>query len=199
MPTNTPRGQIPEPTGSEVVTRAAINAALTQIDTVGMFRIGEIVLAAPAATLDFSSIPAVFRHLFLDLAGSTTGADTSLDDLLIQFNADATSGHYRAPLVTLSSGTPGAQTNWCGSMSGNTSHRADLYTSQRIVLRNYRQTDVNKVIDFHAQQDYGTGAVVVRYDGFGEWLSAAAINRITLLLGTGPTFQIGTVATLYGI
>src|SRR5262245_15181751 len=53
-----------------------------------MVRIAEVVLAAPAATIDFSAIPATYRHLALIFRGRCDSAGNE-QPAGLRFNGDA--------------------------------------------------------------------------------------------------------------
>lgn len=156
-----------------------------------------------AATVDFTSIPATFRHLQIILTGRGNAAVTAAN-AFAQINADG-GANYQYQYVqgngaTASASNASGGTNIaCGSMPG-TSAAASRAGTLELLFPDYRSTTFKKTIL--------TRGGFVDLPGTGGWSAAfvhlwdstAAINRVTIsfnAIGTG--WVNGTVATLLGI
>lgn len=165
--------------------------------------IEEKVISVAAATLDFTSIPATFRHLRLviDARGTKVAANV---EVLIQVNGDTGANydegqHYHAG-ATAGATAKVAQTRIGGiyipaasataGYSGIIDVSFPFYSgvtfSKKMLGRNYYFTDDTIGNMTHQQID-------------GRWRTAnAALVRILVSLAAN-SFDVGTVATLYGL
>lgn len=160
-----------------------------------MSLIQDILLGSPSAALDFSSIPATFKHLLIEWAAvDTAGAGTQLG-LGMQFNAD-TGSNYALQDLTGSGASPAS----FGS-TGASSLRAAIYagsggvSSGQIWIPNYSQAVLFK--SFHGTSYCSAGGLRVDLVG-GNWTGTAIINEVKLLSGS-TSFAVGSRATLYGV
>jgi hypothetical protein len=165
--------------------------------------ISEVVTSGSQASVAFASIPATYRDLLVVVRGRMTGA-TVVDFVRLQFNSDATSGHYLvellscantavagAPLLTDTSGVAGdlpgasATAGYCGLSI--------------IRIGDYRGTTFFKdwVANWTAPNTNTAAAQRIGQHG-GTWISTAAINAITVFVGSG-NFVDGSVVSLYGL
>ena len=165
--------------------------------------IGENVLAAPAASIDFSSIPGTYRHLLIEFWGRTTEANTGTG-LVIHFNGDTAAnydyqrdfGNATTPSATSAAGTA---TPLAGFVPG-ASATAGRAGASSILIPAYASTAFNKValqVGGSVQTTATTG--FLGENGFVNWRSTAAITQVTLKLQSGANFATGTIATLYGL
>ena len=158
-------------------------------------RLVDTVLAANAATIDLTSIAATYADLILILDGIITAG---IDDLLLRVNGDtgnnynySTSGAAaQEDKSSIKLGRIRDNSAW-----GNPSSM-DAY---EISILDYSRTDRWKNIrsngGFTSQSGYVSGET---YMSYAQWRNVAAINRVTLLLATTPSFKTGTRVRLYG-
>ncbi len=178
------------------------NAALA--DGVGAItRIAEVVVGAGgAASIDFTSIPQIYRHLRLILAGRGTRAAASVT-IKMRYNGDSGTNYdmqeiYAAASVVAATESIGA--SWI-AMAGlaAASSPAGIADMAVVDVPNYKDTTFQKVCESKSTQKVGTasGNCYVQ-DYVGWWRNTAAINQITLLPAS-DLFAEGTRATLYGL
>ena len=165
----------------------------------GMTLIAETVLGSAAASITFSSIPATYRHLIIELSGRSDTATTGVENLFMRFNGDS-SAIYDWQEHRAEGGTPGSV-----RVGDDTSHRigrlvrdsntAGYVTKVSIRIPSYRDTTFFKGFEgVHGSMFNGSSTVSVHT---GNWRSTAAITSITIQ-ATG-NFLTGSVASLYGL
>jgi len=158
-------------------------------------KIAEVLLGATTATIDFTSIPATFRHLQLIVMGR---CDANAAEMWMQLNGDATAANYQTILVNNSGTTPNGGTvtqRRIGTPAGS-SAPANKPASSLVDLPNYRDTTFHKT--WFARCVGFNGASYLMEVDAGWWANAAAINRITLLPSLG-NLVAGSYAALWGI
>lgn len=165
--------------------------------------------AGGAASIDFTSIPSTYTDLVLKLSGrSTAGGGANWDPLLYRFNASTTGYSTREVQGTGSAAASSSNTTATSTAAGGTWGR----------LQDYGLTTSNQTantfssIDFYIPNYAGSNQKSGSFDSVYEtnataayaemiaslWTGTAAINQITLALGTGSFAQY-TSAQLYGI
>ena len=165
--------------------------------------IGESVLGSAAASIDFSSIPATFRHLLIEFWGRSTDASTGTG-LIIRFNGDTASNYdYQRDLgngtTALATSAAGTNLPLVGFVVGAnaTAGRAGAVS---IRIPGYASTAFNKLALGVGGSVQGTATSgFLGENSFVNWRSTAAINQVTLSLQSGGNFAAGTIATLYGL
>jgi hypothetical protein len=169
--------------------------------TSGMTQISQQVLASPAASVTFTSIPGTYSQLLLEItASSSISANNDAMDMVI--NSDTTSGHYSTSAVySIGGGGPtatGATSGGSmavGSLTGATSTLLGGATT--ITLVGYAGTTFAKTMHYESGTPVG-GASIVE-DGGGVWVSTSAITTLKFTPATGPNFVTGSTFTLYGM
>lgn len=163
--------------------------------------IADSILAAPAATFDFTSIDQNFAHLKLVLYLRDTGAAGNIAPIL-RANGDGTNNYSWARLR--SDGTTATPENSGGAVASATVFRyvgttidGNTFTAVEILIPHYSQAVNYKqllatygTVETNAVWEHGSG--IGRYAG-----STAAISRLTLTAGN-TSFATGSRATLYG-
>lgn len=166
--------------------------------TPGLVQIAQTVLASPAATITFSSIPGTYSNLQLVINGQT--ANTSADDVLCRFNSDTGANYdwnYFFFNTVTGNGTNQAQTSaHCANVASN-STSATSPGGASIDIQNYAGTTFYKILT--AYNTAYTGSAMSSTLFSGRWRSTSAITSITLATASGSNFSAGTVATLYGL
>jgi len=164
-------------------------------------RIAQVVVGTAAATIDFTSIPAGYETLTLDVMGRGSDA-AALVNLMCRLNADS-GGNYDYQVIegvgaaTVIDANAQAATFWrLGGFSsaGATANKASV---AHVVIPSYARTVFQKTMISTplGVTSQTTTAITLDFTA-GVWRSTAAINQITLLLSAG-SFVTGTVATLY--
>lgn len=168
--------------------------------TGGDGRIQQIITASSQATIDFTSIPGSYTNLELWISGRDTAASGSLS-VRLKVNNDGTSGNYTSDqyiygsVTTVVAGqdvptSDGAIITTIPGSSGN----ARASGGGIICVINYAQTTFDKTI---ISKNFDSTTVLETSQRGFNWLSTAAITRLTLTAG-GTAFVDGTCATLYG-
>lgn len=148
--------------------------------------ISSSTLTATASSITFSSIPATYTELFISVYGKYDGFAT----VGIQFNSSTTSYSYLRQLGSGSSALA-FYNNTAGSYSGTGVWDTGL-SAMEIWIPGYK--DTNKRKSFISKTYHRGNCLCVN---LGSWSGTAAISSITIL-GNG-VYQIGTVATLFGV
>ena len=164
------------------------------------------VLGSNAASVTISSIPATYQHLLLILE-ITSDAAASLADVLLRFNADATSANYYSQYKT---GVSTAVTS-----AEEVATRSGIYlkaaakgatfstgNAQTIIfIGNYASSTMRRSLSYHSYvHGSDSSGNLFSASGGGDWTNAAAaINSITFLPQTGSNIVTGSAYTLYGL
>lgn len=170
--------------------------------TAALTKISETVLASTAATINFSNIPATYRHLQIVFMGRA--ADVVTDRYLyIRFNNDTGAHYYDQRLyangTTVAAGQTEAQTNAAVADLTAASDANSLASGAVIDIPDYATTTWEKVALGRSTLVMSTAAAGMenRISGV-HWANTAAINQITLYPQTG-NFVAGTIASLYAL
>lgn len=163
-------------------------------------KIASTTLTAPAAYIDFSSIPATFTDLLLLI--SRRSVDNVLDDGL-RFNNDASNVYSFTQMQSgASSGGVGTARNSSATLSRAggqepSTYTANTFNSSSIYIPNYLSSNFKQFIADGTDENKST----TNYAWFhaGLWRNTAAINQVTIYQEPGGNMAIGTEATLYGI
>lgn len=157
-------------------------------------------LAAPAATITFSSIPQTYRHLRLVLEGRLTTAASAA--LAVRFNGD-TGANYDLSRISGASASV-SHTGSAAITSGqvgilpNSGSPAGAALGGEVQVLNYAGTTFKKRANFQLLLPTESTGDTVYIGGFA-WRSTAAITSITVLTTNGDTLAAGSHASLYGM
>lgn len=165
-------------------------------------KIASTTLAAAAATIAFTAIPATFRDLLLVLtARSTTGS--LLQDIQVKPAAPATSVtvdqqkvHFAATAATVAENL-----NTTGGSAGSVpaaSAPAGLFAQVQVLVPLYSVSGQERSTLVSYGHKYGTASGNLRIGQVHNWYRGltAVVDAITLSAGN---FEVGTTATLYGL
>lgn len=164
-------------------------------------KIASQTLAVAAASISFTGIPATYSDLIVVLNGRGDSAATFVEARL-RFNNDIAANYdFESNLMNnatnTSGGTVGATSVFLGWIPAATGV-ASAASSCEITVPNYAGTTFHK--DLRSRGGLRTGAAAANLfsaDVWGDWRSAAAINRVDLFPSAG-NFLAGSRATLYG-
>jgi len=193
-------GPIPVPSYSRPEVLALIAAQHAADNSIYPVKIGQVVVGAQVATIDFTAIPAGFETLILDVMGRGSAAAV-LVNLLCQVNGDL-GANYDYQIIEGSAATAAGYNTQAGTawrLGGFSSQGASVGKASvaHVVLPSYARTVFHKtmVSTPAAVSDQTSSGITLDFTA-GVWRGSSAINRLTLSLSAG-NFLTGTVATLY--
>lgn len=178
----------------DLVTAAQLNGL--------MVRLANTTLGSSAASIDFSSIPSIYAHLFflIYLRGTDAGANVGGS---VRFNGD-TAGNYDAQYVnghatTVSAAEVFAQ-GWAQMMSMPAAGApANHFGAASLTVPHYAGTTLQKAAIAQWTEQTADSSNNLEVGKFGiAWRSTAAINRATFYPSAG-SWAAGSRITLYGI
>lgn len=162
------------------------------------------VLGAAAPSVTFSSIPATFTNLLLKAVGRSTAA-TENDYWLLRLNGDTSASYYVAFFGQASSAFIGGNQNdpatgmWFQSLTGANA-TAGVPGTLEAEIPFYSLSTFQKAV--RARCGYidlvaaGTDSREEVCDGL--WTSTSPVSAISLSLGSGANFVVGSAFALYG-
>jgi hypothetical protein len=201
-------GDIVQGTGANTAARLAIgtayqllrvNSGATAVEWAG---VGRVLISEQTptgtGTVTWSSIPATYKSLEIECVARSTQASTNVN-ASVYFNNDTTAGNYRRILIY-----------------GDATTFDDLVADDAVILQfaagtatagccghgtvkiiNYAGTTFNKMAQSIAGLRFAaTGQIL--WTGILEWESAAAINRVDVVLAAG-NYDTGSTFRLYGV
>lgn len=157
------------------------------------------ILAASAASFDFTAIPSSYTNLRL-LLRLRTDASSTFDRSNVRLNNDSGTNYGSAFVEGGTSGANNVSTSGNAMQladgSGNTAE-AGAFASYELLFPLYANTSFWKFMHGTFVSDRITGGIWTGTNG-GFWRSTAAINRITITPNTGSNYLAGSAAYLYG-
>lgn len=162
--------------------------------------IAEVVVGAGgAASIDFSSIPATYRHLRLVFSGRLESGASLVQGVLIRLNNDSAANYWFGYLRGVSSVASAGFVADTGVqfLASDAAAIADAPTAVDVLFIDYLSTVFHKKLLLRSSSHYNASANSYNEALDGLWRSTAAVNQITLV--PPVDFLEGTVATLYGI
>jgi hypothetical protein len=157
------------------------------------------VLASPASTITFSSIPNTYESLYL--VGQARTADAATFVLVgLQFNAD-TAAHYYSGGFDLSANrqATAATSMACAEIQGANSP-ANTASAFDFTIPGYARTVFQKSGMGTSYGSFSTASADQNACSYaGNWASTVAVTSITLLSQLAGNFVTGTVVSLYGV
>lgn len=162
------------------------------------------VLGSNLSSVTISSIPVTYKHLMLILEMRTDFAST-IDNIIMRFNADATAGNYYSQNQN-SSGASVLTGEVLGTLAGINVPCATGSTALAgnghavIIIKDYASTTMRRTVTFHCYSHGANSSGGLRLSvGGGDWTNTtAAINSITLLPSNGSNILTNSAYTLYG-
>lgn len=166
----------------------------------GMTLIASSVLASPAATVTFSSIPATYKNLQVVIIGrSATSANN--DTVYMQFNGD-TAAHYTTQIIVGSGGSASAAAVGAAAQASYgqiaaASSSANVPGIMYCDIPGYALTTFYKAVNIRNSSGGGTTSFI--WGGTVIWeTTPAAINAIVIALSSAANFVTGSAFYLYG-
>ena len=154
-------------------------------------------LAAPAASVTFSSISGAYKHLLLLSNTRTTVGSPSFASMAYNFNGD-TGAHYANQLLAGAQAT-GQTSLAIGGVVGSTSY-ANMFILNRLWIHDYAQASYVKVCDSVVFGFSGSGPTTGNmYIYGGLWYATPAAITTILLMPASGSFAIGSKFWLYGV
>lgn len=160
---------------------------------------GKFVVSAAGSSITISSIPGTYNHLRLLITGNNS--NTQQEVLEMQFNGDATSGHYGWANFIYSAGGSGLEGNSSDSLiEVGVMGSASLLGSGSVVvdLPDYSQAHFSKQVIAQASY-WNVGSYMGMFQTTGSWQPTAAITSITLTIQGGYNFTANTSVSIYGM
>lgn len=200
MPWVTPTNWV----NTTIVTEAQLDNISDNLNTGVMRPLAEVILSGAAATVDFSNIPSTFRSLMLTLNARSDAAVT-VTDVFARINNTVSAGTYHSQSIYATGGTPVASEVvgtidgiWAGGVPGTSASAATMFGASQILALDYTNQSSMKLFRcINAVRWGGAGTMRIMHTG-STWDNGAALNRITLFLGSG-NFAASSRFTLFAI
>jgi hypothetical protein len=163
-----------------------------------MVQIAKAVLASPAATITFSSIPGTYSSLLIQFLGQSSASGHAQDDCNMSANGDTAGANYIIQTLDASNTLIGAN-QAAARFVGVAGGAADPYPAQfTINIVGYAATAFKKTATSIAG---GWGSSTSpRVDTVKwQWNNTNAITSLAFTTGSGSNFVTGTTITVYGL
>ena len=149
-------------------------------------------LASATATVTFSSIPQTYTDLVLVLL---VGASTGGNAMKLELNGDTASNYSTTYLAGNGSSATSTRTSSNTTMRLFHSFACDTAITNMATINflNYSNATTYKTVLSRCGCTTGTEAEV------NLWRSTAAITTFNCYWGSGYTFPVGSIFTLYGV
>jgi hypothetical protein len=149
-------------------------------------------LGSSQAAITFSSIPATFTDLFLQVSVRSTNAD---DNLYFKFNNTTSNTSWRN-LLGFGSGVLSQSGSGYLAAGGVRSNTASTFTNIGVYIPNYASANAKSAsVDSTSEENGTTG---YKFIVANLWNDTTAINRIDFYLQGGSLTQYSSIS-LYGI
>jgi hypothetical protein len=161
------------------------------------------VLAATAATVTFSSIPATYTDLVLRVSGRTNRA-AGFDSLVLTINGTGGTAYSRTFIrgngAAAASAAAASGASFLTDLMGITASTAtsNTFGSFEIYIPSYTVSQ-NKPFSFAGAGEDNITTVVYSGASAGLWSNTAAITQLSFAPNSGTVFEIGSSFYLYGI
>jgi hypothetical protein len=150
-----------------------------------------------ASTISFTSIPQTYTDLIVVVTGYNA---TSGNAWVLRFNSDTASNYSQTSLSSDgSTASSGRNSNLTYGYYGDSINNNSYVTPNTATVNIFSYTNTNVFKSWSSncnsnQNGNGDANIIV-----GTWRSTSAITTILLTNDGGGNYQIGTVASLYGI
>jgi hypothetical protein len=211
MPTTPIRGlPYPVPADTADVPRdikalaETLDPLIAGVADVGMTKLGEVILASPAAAIDLTAIPQTHGHLLLAVSLRGVAAAESTVAAL-RCNGDASASYYLGTVrgnnntVAMTTGIAATSAQMFGIPAATTPAGADIFNAGLVFIPAYTGSVFKMMIAFNAVILGGDITRVYVDQMSALWFKPAAITRLTLDTSGGLNFATRSRATLYGM
>ena len=184
-------------------TITAAGGVISAAGSGAMTQIAQQVLAAPAASVTFGSIPSTFTNLLLVMTASSSAVAIS-DAIYMQFNGDTAANYGSATFFfnfggTGNGGSAATATPNIGQCGATTTFGAPS-SGFSIEIPGYAGTVFDKTASAKCMASVGNVSFVPNMTINGlVWKNTAAVVSILLGLVSAANFITGSVFTLYGL
>lgn len=163
-------------------------------------QIADSTLSASASSFDFTSLPGQFAHLMI-VAYLRGDAATDEGSCFVRFNNDSAADYLYETLSVLNANAPSgalisAQTSGKLGTTSAGSAIANTFSSVDAIVPNYAGSSNHKHWRSVATAITGANGAIDIIGG--RWGTTSAINRVTILPGSG-SFVSGSRCTVYGL
>lgn len=155
--------------------------------------ISSVSVSAAVTTISFTGIPGTYKDLRLIINARCSTNSSPI--LALNLNSD-TGGNYDY-LRSNKFGSAAAGTATYFDVGDTTSSSDNRFTEHLIDLTNYTSS-FHKNMSGRSTGTFGVGNITNQTLN-GWWANTAAITRIDLTLVGGLSFDIGSIASLYGV
>jgi hypothetical protein len=161
-----------------------------------------------AASVTFSGIPQVYKHLQIRCLSRTTSSVNNGDTTKIRFNSDTATNYSNHLLGCYQGASSGLDYSGAASttsatvfVSAENGQTSGLFAAAVIDILDYQNTNKYKTTRSLGGYDMNGSTSGYNYLSFvsGNWRSTAAITDITIFNAIGPNFAQYSSFALYGI
>lgn len=154
--------------------------------------------AGGATNITFSSIPATYTDLVIQLSARTDRGSASADNLSLEFNSDTTSGNYISRrLIGDGASASGESIAKNAGLLPATTVTASTFGNIQIYIPNYLASIEKSYAFDSVTENNGTTAYAVL--GGGRWTGTSAITNIKLFSANAANIIQHSTAYLYGV
>lgn len=163
-----------------------------------LFKIADVAVQTPQATIDFTSIPQGYTDLLLV---TSLRSDNTNSDLTLKVNSVITGYSWRQVYgtgSTVASDTLSSQStlNRAGRVNGSGT-TSNTFCSNQIYIPNYAGSTAKSFSIDGLYEDNATANRMTLIAGLSA--DTSAISSITLAIDGGGNFVANSTATLYGV
>ena len=164
-----------------------------------LFKIADVTVASPQATVDFTSIPQGYTDLIVKVsARSLTGSPAWC---LATFNGSTTSYNNRylaGDGNAASSGNLASQTYLFTGVIVHSNYTANTFGNGEFYIPNYSVNGIAKSVSTDGvQENNGSGSSLAFWAGL--WTGTAPITSISMTPQSSVLFATNSTFTLYGV
>lgn len=169
------------------------------------FEIATTTLSASAASVTFSNIPGIYKHLCMFVNARTDrGGGTTSDFAFWRANGDGAANYNEVVIQAGSAGISSAVSLATASPRflrvDATASTAGNFGGGLIYWNNYSNTSIRKTyLSWSITLANNAAANVFMHQWGGDWMNTAAITSLVISPTNGPNFVASSTFALYGI
>lgn len=176
---------------------AAAAVSATSFESIATVEVG----SGGASSVEFTSIPATYKHLQIRAVAQDNGAGTTSRPLVLRFNSDSGSNYAMHQFYNITGYTE-TSANYLYLTQITESGRTGVFAPVLIDILNYASTSNFKTLRAIGGYFINTSGVADEFDfGSGLWQSTSAITSITFDVRSSlaGNFSQYSHFSLYGI